>query len=99
MKTLVNILGLSLNKRKKVKEALTLIFGIGKKRSEKLLKVLGFKKALEVGQLEKESVKEIPLLLEFLGLKLKGDLREALKEGSEKLVRLRLVRGIRGQKG
>ena len=60
MKTLVNILGLSLNKRKKVKEALTLIFGIGKKRSEKLLKVLGFKKALEMGQLEKESVKEIP---------------------------------------
>ena len=99
MEKLVSALGLTLEKKKKVGKLFRSLYGIGEKRSEKLLKILGFKKSLSLEFLEKESKKEMSLLLDFLSLKLKGNLKESLKERKLELVSLKLVRGIRNQRG
>jgi len=57
------------------------------------------KKNLSFKGLTKENLKEIPLLLDFLPIKFKGDLRKIIEERLRELESLKLLRGIRRRKG
>ncbi len=98
-KQVIDLMGLKLNSKKKVNLGLNSFFGVGVKRGAKILKVLGLKKTLSLKDLEKESLKEIPLLMDSLGIKIRGDLRQILEERYLELIRLKLRRGSRRQKG
>lgn len=95
---MARLFGVDLPKNKRVKVALTYIFGIGKTRAEEICKKLNISDSLRTENLSDENVANIRAIVEQ-GFKVEGDLRREVGLSIKRLTDLNCFRGIRHKKG
>lgn len=95
---MARLFGVDLPKNKRVKVALTYIFGIGKTRAEDICKKLNISDSLRTENLSDENVANIRAMVEQ-GFKVEGDLRREVGLSIKRLTDLNCFRGIRHKKG
>ncbi|MBN8536128.1 MAG: 30S ribosomal protein S13 [Deltaproteobacteria bacterium] len=95
---MARLFGVDLPKNKRVKVALTYIFGIGKTRAEEICKKLNISDSLRTENLSDENVANIRAMVEQ-GFKVEGDLRREVGLSIKRLTDLNCFRGIRHKKG
>lgn len=98
-KNVIFLLNLRFDSRVKVSKGLASIYGVGRKRSEKLLKILGVKPSLSFEDLEKENLKNISLLFDFLPFSIRNELKVKLKERWQSLLKAKAYRALRRRDG
>ncbi len=91
---MVRILGVNLPDDKRVEYALTLLYGIGRTNSGKLLVKAGVNKDTRVKNLTEEETKKIIAILDK-EYKVEGDLKEEVTENIKRLKEIGAYRGIR----
>jgi small subunit ribosomal protein S13 len=99
IRTLIRILGNTLDSRKKVYIALTRIYGIGISRSKSILKSLNINPDVKVSDLTNENVSNLRDLLENETFQLEGNLKRLLKQNINRLIEIGSYRGKRHLKG
>ncbi len=99
IRTLIRILGNTLDSRKKVYIALTRIYGIGIPRSKSILKSLNINPDVKVSDLTNENVSSLRDLLENETFQLEGNLKRLLKQNINRLIEIGSYRGKRHLKG
>nr|QOU10668.1 ribosomal protein S13 [Poteriospumella lacustris] len=99
VRTLIRILGNTLDSRKKVYIALTRIYGIGISRSKSILKSLNINPDVKVSDLTIENVSSLRDLLENETFQLEGNLKRLLKQNINRLIEIGSYRGKRHLKG
>ncbi len=99
IRTLIRILGNTLDSRKKVYIALTRIYGIGIPRSKSILKSLNINPDVKVSDLTNENVSNLRDLLENETFQLEGNLKRLLKQNINRLIEIGSYRGKRHLKG
>lgn len=99
IRTLIRILGNTLDSRKKVYIALTRIYGIGIPRSKSILKSLNISPDVKVSDLTNENVSSLRDLLENETFQLEGNLKRLLKQNINRLIEIGSYRGKRHLKG
>lgn len=99
IRTLIRILGNTLDSRKKVYIALTRIYGIGISRSKSILKSLNINPDVKVSDLTNENVSSLRDLLENETFQLEGNLKRLLKQNINRLIEIGSYRGKRHLKG
>ena len=95
IRTLIRILGNTLDSRKKVYIALTRIYGIGISRSKSILKSLNINPDVKVSDLTNENVSNLRDLLENETFQLEGNLKRLLKQNINRLIEIGSYRGKR----
>ncbi len=95
---MARLFGVDLPKNKRVKVALTYIFGIGKTRAEEICKKLNISDSLRTENLSDENVANIRAMVEQ-GFKVEGDLRREVGLSIKRLTDLNCFRGVRHKKG
>lgn len=91
---MARLLGVILPDEKKIDYALTLIYGIGWSRANKILSDLQIDKNRKVKSLKEEELKKIADYIEK-NFKVEGDLREEISENIKRLKEIGCYRGIR----
>lgn len=99
VRTLIRILGNTLDSRKKIYIALTHIYGIGISRSKSILKSLNIDPNVKVSDLTNENVSNLRDLLENETFQLEGNLKRLLKQNINRLIEIGSYRGKRHLKG
>lgn len=95
---MARIAGVDLPKSKRVKIALTAIYGIGNILAEEICNKAGFKKSLRVHELSNDDVVTLRSVIEK-GYKVEGDSRREKAMYIKRLMDLGTYRGIRHRKG
>ncbi len=95
---MVRLLGINLPDNKKIDYALTLLFGIGWNRSNKILNQAKIDKSKKVSELSEDNYKKIIAIIEE-NYKVEGELREELNENIKRLKEIGCYRGIRHLRG
>ena len=88
-----------LSEKKSVYFALIYIYGIGKSNSFFICKKLGFSKNLKIKNLTKEQIIKLIKTIEFLNIKLAGDLKKLKLFSLKNLVSIKSYKGLRRIKG
>jgi len=95
---MARISGVDLPRNKRLDVAFTYVHGIGKTRSAKLIKDLGFDPASKTDNLDEESVAKIRNYLDAEGILVEGDLRRSVRMDIKRLIDLQAYRGVRHRK-
>lgn len=95
---MVRFFGLMMPNDKRIAYALTLLYGMGWKNSEKVLKQVGIDSHKKVKDLTEEDIKKITGVIETTH-KVEGDLKEVLNENIKRLRDIGSYRGMRHVRG
>ena len=90
--------GVDLPKNKRLVVALTYLYGVGRKTSEKICHQLNFKPSFRTDSLTDHDVAKIRALLQN-EYKVEGDLRRQFSMSIKRLMDLNCYRGIRHKRG
>ncbi|MFN4227794.1 MAG: 30S ribosomal protein S13 [Candidatus Ratteibacteria bacterium] len=91
---MARILGVEIPDNKKVKIALTYIYGIGDKRAEEIVKNTGVDSEKRVKELTEEELGKITSFIQK-NYKIEGDLRQEIAQNIRRLIDINCYRGIR----
>lgn len=95
---MARVAGVDLPRNKRVKVALTYIFGIGTTRANAICKEAGFDDSLRTNDLTDEQVVQLRDLIDK-SYKVEGDLRRDIGLAIKRLMDIGCYRGIRHRKG
>ena len=95
---MARIAGVDLPRNKRIEIALTYIYGIGRKTSQKLLDDAGVSRDIRTDKITEDEIGKIRRLMEA-DLKVEGDLRREISMNIKRLVDLGTYRGSRHKKG
>ena len=96
---MITILETLLNPNKKIYIALTAIYGIGKKTSQKILKILNINPYFKTSELSEKNLFEIRNYLEENNYKLPNELKSLIKLNIQHLININSYKGQRHLKG
>jgi small subunit ribosomal protein S13 len=95
---MARIAGVDLPRTKRVEIGLTYIFGIGRVRSNIILKEAGVSGDIRVKDLSEEDVRTISKVIEDQG-RVEGDLRKEVSLNIKRLMEIGCYRGLRHRRG
>jgi len=95
---MARIAGVDLPRTKRVEIGLTYIFGIGRTRSNLILKEAGVGPDIRVKDLSKDDVRKITRVIEDQG-RVEGDLRKEVSMNIKRLMDIGCYRGLRHRRG
>ncbi len=95
---MARIAGVDLPKNKRVEVALTYIYGIGRSRSNLILKQVGVDKDKRVKDLSEEEVARIRSYIDE-NFKVEGELKQEVAQNIKRLIEIGCYRGIRHVRG
>jgi len=95
---MARIQGVDLPRKKKMKYALTALYGVGQTLSEKILKTANVPLDRVSDELGDDEVAQIRSAIDQLGFKVEGDLRRIVNQNIKRLADLGTYRGIRHRK-
>lgn len=95
---MARIAGVDLPRNKRVKVALTYIYGVGKARAELICEQAGLEESLRTDNLTDPQIAKIREIMES-GFKVEGDLRREVGLSIKRLMDLQCYRGVRHKKG
>lgn len=95
---MVRIVGVELEKDKRIVFALPKIYGIGLSLAKKICFEIGIDPFKKTGDLTNEEIRAIEKYIET-NFKVEGQLRSEIKENIKRLISIQCYRGIRHQKG
>ncbi|HJX33798.1 MAG TPA: 30S ribosomal protein S13 [Desulfatiglandales bacterium] len=95
---MARIAGIDLPRNKRIEIALTYIYGIGKSRSQKILKDAGVDPDTKSDQLTEGQITSIRDIIDEK-YKVEGDLRREVSMNIKRLMDLGLYRGLRHRRG
>src|SRR5262245_24443583 len=95
---MARIAGVDLPRTKRVEIGLTYIYGIGRFRSNTILKDAGVSPDIRVKDLSDDDVRKIRGVIEEEG-GVEGDLRQEVSMSSERLMEIGCFRGLRHRRG
>ncbi|BCJ87314.1 30S ribosomal protein S13 [Effusibacillus dendaii] len=95
---MARIAGVDLPRDKRVEIALTYIFGIGRKTSNKVLAETGINPDTRVRELTEDEVSRLRDVIDKT-LKVEGDLRREIALNIKRLIEIGSYRGVRHRKG
>ena len=95
---MARIAGVDLPRTKRVEIGLTYIFGIGRVRSNTILKEAGVSGDIRVKDLSEEDVRTISKVIEDQG-RVEGDLRKEVSLNIKRLMEIGCYRGLRHRRG
>ena len=95
---MARIAGVDLPKNKSMEVALTYIYGIGRKRSNDILREAGVDPNMRVQDLSEENVRTISRVIEDTG-EVEGDLRKEISMNIKRLMEIGSYRGMRHRRG
>jgi small subunit ribosomal protein S13 len=95
---LARIAGVDLPRNKRIEIALTYIYGIGKSRSQKILKDAGVDPDIKSDHLTEGQITSIRDIIDEK-YKVEGDLRREISMNIKRLMDLGMYRGLRHRKG
>jgi len=93
------ILGVDIPKEKRIEIALTYLFGVGRKLSNKILKEAGINPDKRAKELNEEEISHITNTIQKGGYKVEGDLRREISQNIKRLMDIGSWRGMRHKKG
>ena len=96
---MIYILENKLNINKSIFYGLKEVYGLGKKTSFKICKILGFAQNLKIKQLSKNQVKNLLIYVNSLSIKINDDLKQLKILSMQNLVTIKTYRGLRKIKG
>jgi small subunit ribosomal protein S13 len=96
---MARIAGVDLPRNKRMEIALTYIYGIGRKTSQKLLDEAGVNRDIRTDKITEDDLGKIRRLMEVETIKVEGDLRREVSMNIKRLVDLGTYRGSRHKKG
>jgi small subunit ribosomal protein S13 len=91
---MARIAGVDLPRTKRIEIGLTYVYGIGRKRSNDVLKTAGVSPDIRVKDLSEEDVRNISKVLEDVG-GIEGDLRKEISMNIKRLMEIGCYRGLR----
>ena len=91
---MARISGVDLPRTKRIEIGLTYIYGIGRNRSTKILKVAGVSGDIRIKDLSEDDVRKISKVIEDQG-GVEGDLRKEISLNIKRLVEIGSYRGMR----
>ncbi len=94
---MVRIVGVDIPDNKRIEIALTYIYGVGKTRSQKILKDTGIDFNIRANKLSPEQINKIKVYIES-NYKIEGDLRREISANVKRLKEIRTYRGGRHAK-
>jgi small subunit ribosomal protein S13 len=95
---MARIAGVDLPRTKRVEIGLTYIFGIGRTRSNDILRVAGVSGDVRVKDLSEDDVRTISKVIEEQG-RVEGDLRKEISLNIKRLMEIGCYRGLRHRRG
>jgi small subunit ribosomal protein S13 len=95
---MARIAGVDLPRTKRVEIGLTYIYGIGRVRSNTILKQAGVSGDIRVKDLSEEDVRTISKVIEDQG-RVEGDLRKEVSLNIKRLMEIGCYRGLRHRRG
>ena len=95
---MARIAGVDLPRTKRVEIGLTYIFGIGRTRSNLILKDAGVSPDVRVKDLSEDDVRKITRVIEDQG-RVEGDLRKEISMNIKRLMDIGCYRGLRHRRG
>jgi small subunit ribosomal protein S13 len=95
---MARIAGVDLPRTKRVEIGLTYIFGIGRTRSNAILKTAGVSPDIRVKDLSEDDVRKITRVIEDEG-GVEGDLRKEISMNIKRLMDIGCYRGVRHRRG
>jgi len=95
---MARIAGVDLPRTKRVEIGLTYIFGIGRTRSNLILKDAGVSPDVRVKDLSEDDVRKITRIIEDQG-RVEGDLRKEVSMNIKRLMDIGCYRGLRHRRG
>jgi len=95
---MARIAGVDLPRTKRVEIGLTYIFGIGRTRSNLILKDAGVSPDVRVKDLSEDDVRKITRVIEDQG-RVEGDLRKEISMNIKRLMDIGCYRGMRHRRG
>ena len=95
---MARIAGIDLPRTKRVEIGLTYIFGIGRTRSNGILKAAGVSADIRVKDLSEDDVRKITRVIEDQG-GVEGDLRKEVSMNIKRLMDIGCYRGLRHRRG
>jgi small subunit ribosomal protein S13 len=95
---MARIAGVDLPRGKRVEIGLTYIYGIGRVRSNDILKAAGVSPDIRIKDLSEEDVRKISRVIEEHG-RVEGDLRKEISMHIKRLMEIGCYRGMRHRRG
>lgn len=95
---MARIAGVDLPRNKRIDIALTYIFGVGRSRSQEILRELNIDASIKAGDLPDHQINEIKEFIEK-NIPVEGDLRRQVSMSIKRLVDLGTYRGQRHKRG
>ena len=96
---MARILGVDLPRDKKIKIALTYIYGVGDNLSAKVLKKAGVNGELDSDKLTNEDITKIRDAIVSMGIRVEGELKRVVTSNIKRLQDIKSYRGSRHKKG
>ncbi|MDQ6823628.1 MAG: 30S ribosomal protein S13 [Candidatus Eremiobacteraeota bacterium] len=96
---MARIAGIDLPREKRIEIALTYIFGIGLRTSQRLIQHAGVSPDLRVKDMSEEDEKRVRDAIDQVGIKVEGDLRREVSGHIKRLTDIGCYRGIRHRRG
>ena len=96
---MARIAGVDLPREKRVEIGLTYIYGIGRTKSNEILKASGVNPDTRVKDLTEDEVVKIREIIDKNGYKVEGDLRRETALNIKRLMEIGCYRGLRHRKG
>ncbi|MBI4455740.1 MAG: 30S ribosomal protein S13 [Acidobacteria bacterium] len=95
---MARIAGVNLSENKRIEIALTCIYGIGRPRSNQILKLANVNRDCKVRELTEEELARIRQIIQDQG-SVEGDLRKEVQLNTKRLMDIGCYRGLRHRKG
>ena len=92
------IVGVDVPKEKRIRVALTYIYGIGNMKSTKILKEAGIDSTVRAKDLTDKEINKISSIISD-GYKVEGDLRRDISQNLKRLISIGCFRGMRHRRG
>jgi small subunit ribosomal protein S13 len=94
----VRIAGVNIPNNKRVEIALTYIYGVGKPRSQEILKKLKINPDIRVNDLTDDQANALRIAIEKGGFSIEGDLKREVMSNIKRLKEIKCYRGLRHSK-
>lgn len=95
---MARIAGVDIPRNKRIEIALTYIFGVGRKTSQKVLDSLAIDRNIRASELTDDQVNQLRKAIDT-GLTVEGDLRRTIAGNVKRLMDLGCYRGLRHRRG
>lgn len=96
---MARIAGIDLPRDKRIEIALTYIYGIGPKTSQRLLAHAGISPDLRVKDMSEDDEKKLRDAIDQVSVKVEGDLRREVSSHIKRLMDIGCYRGVRHRRG